>query len=206
MKKIFLIGDSISLYYHQFLKDLLKNEAIYYRKGDEEEIQVALHDPNNPFGANGGDSKQVIKYLQQMNNKKVKYDLLLINCGLHDIRTERNTQKKQTTPEEYEENLQKIITIGKKIAHQMIWISTTHVNDELHNKRKKGYLRYNQDVEKYNEIAQKVMEQNQMETIDLYQYTKRLEENDMYRDHVHFTDRISQKQAEFIVESIKNII
>lgn len=46
MKTIFVIGDSISLYYHRYLKELLKDKAIYNRKGDEKEI---LHDPNNPL-------------------------------------------------------------------------------------------------------------------------------------------------------------
>lgn len=52
MKKVFVIGDSISLYYHKFLKEILKEEAIYARKGNEEDIKIALQDPNNPFGAN----------------------------------------------------------------------------------------------------------------------------------------------------------
>ncbi len=103
MKKIFVIGDSISLYYHPYLKELLKEEAIYYRKGDEKEIQVALHDPNNPFGANGGDSKLIIEYLEQMKQKNQSYDLLLINCGLHDIRTDRESLKKQIDEKEYED-------------------------------------------------------------------------------------------------------
>ena len=206
MKKIFVIGDSISLYYHAYLKELLKEEAIYYRKGDEKEIQVALHDPNNPFGANGGDSKLIIEYLEQMKQKNQSYDLLLINCGLHDIRTDRESLKKQIDEKEYEENLKKIISLGKKLSNKLIWISTTHVNDKIHNARKGGYLRYNEDVVRYNEIADKIMKQNYIEIIDLYQFTKKIESEEMYRDHVHFKDEISKKQAEFIFESIKKYL
>ena len=66
MKSIFIIGDSISLYYHLYLKKFLKNKALYYRKGNETEIDEALHESNNIFSANGGDSSQVIEYMEQM--------------------------------------------------------------------------------------------------------------------------------------------
>lgn len=202
MKSVYIIGDSISLFYHPFLKEMLKNKAMYYRKGDEKEIQVALHDPNNPFGANGGDSQQVLEYMKQLLEQKQIYDIVLINCGLHDIRTERNPRKKQIDEKEYEKNINQIIEIGKKIANKVIWITTTHVDDQIHNAREGGYLRYNKDVIQYNQIAGNVIKQNNIECIDLYDYTKTLENKQMYRDHIHFKDEISKKQAHFIYQYI----
>lgn len=185
---------------------MLKNKAMYYRKGDEKEIQVALHDPNNPFGANGGDSRQVIEYMKQMVEQKQIYDIVLINCGLHDIRTDRNTLKKQIEEQEYEKNINQIIKIGKKISSKVIWIMTTHVDDEIHNARENGYLRYNADVNRYNQIASDVIEQKNIECIDLYHFTKTLENKDMYRDHIHFKDEISKKQAYFIYQYIEKYL
>lgn len=46
MKKVFVIGDSISLYYDKFLKGLLKGKAIYARKGDKDDIKIVAQDSN----------------------------------------------------------------------------------------------------------------------------------------------------------------
>lgn len=109
MKRIFIIGDSISLYYHKYLKELFKDVAEYKRKGSEEDIKIALEDPNNPFGANGGDSRQVKEYMEKMKKQNIHVDILIVNCGLHDIRSDRITLQKQVPEEEYAKNLEDII-------------------------------------------------------------------------------------------------
>ena len=204
MEKIFLIGDSISLYYHQYLKTLFDGIADYNRKGTEEEIKIALTDPNRPFGANGGDSNQVKKYMQNLAKEGKRFDILLVNCGLHDIRSNRATLEKQISEEEYARNLEDIVAMGKEIANKFIWITTTHVDDTIHNKRKEGSFRFNQDVKKYNEIANIIMEKHNIPIIDLYTFTNKLRSDDMYRDHVHFTDNISKLQAKFIYKELKD--
>lgn len=204
MKSIFLIGDSISLYYHKYLKDLFSNVAKYKRKGSEEDIKTALEDPNNPFGANGGDSRQVKEYLEKLKIENMHVDILLVNCGLHDIRTDRITAKKQISEEEYAKNLEEILKLGKEISDEFIWITTTHVDDNIHNKRKEGCFRYNNDVVKYNEIANNIMKKYGIRVIDLYKFTYNLKNENMYRDHVHYKDEISKKQAEFIYNELKN--
>ena len=144
--------------------------------------------------------------MNYMKEKKKKYDLLIINCGLHDVRIDRKNLEMQTNEDQYKENLNKIINLGKQLADKLIWITTTHVNDAIHNNRKDGYLRYNKDVIKYNEIANKIMKLNNIKIIDLYDFTKKLENNDMYRDHVHFKDNISKQQAEFIYKNIEEYL
>ena len=206
MKTVFIIGDSISLHYHQYIKKLLENKAQYYRKGSIGEIEEALHDPNNPFGANGGDSNLVVEYMEELKCKNKKFDILLINCGLHDIRVDRRNNKIQLDENQYRENLNKIIEISKDLSNKLIWISTTPVNDEIHNSRNDGYLRYNKDVQKYNELAQNVMKTNNIKIIDLYEFTKKLENEDMYRDHVHYKEEIYEKQAQFIYDNIKELL
>ena len=94
--------------------------------------------------------------------------------------------------------------MGKEIANKFIWITTTHVDDTIHNKRKEGSFRFNQDVKKYNEIANIIMEKHNIPIIDLYTFTNQLRSDDMYRDHVHFTDNISKLQAEFIYKELKD--
>lgn len=206
MKSIFLIGDSISLYYHKYLKELLKNKANYSRKGNEEEINIELNNPNNPFGANGGDSNQVIDYMKQIIKDNKKYDLIMVNCGLHDIRVDRETLKNQIDKSQYKKNIQNIVKLGLEIAPKIIWINTTPVDDKIHNSRKEGCLRYNKDVQEYNNIAYEIMRENNIYIIDLYNFTKNIKITNKYKDHVHFNDEISKKQAEFIYTSIENLL
>ena len=206
MKNIFLIGDSISLYYHKYLKEILNGKAYYSRKGNEDEIKSALNTPNNPYGANGGDSNLVVNYMENMVENGKKYDLLLVNCGLHDIRVDRETLKRQVSEQKYKQNIEKIVELALKISNKLIWINTTHVNDNIHNKREDGYLRFNKDVIKYNEIVKGIMKENNIKIIDLYKFTKSIENDEMYKDHIHFKDNISKKQAEYIYDNIKKYI
>ena len=48
------------------------------------------------------------------------------------------------------------------------------------------------------------MEKHNIPIIDLYTFTNQLRSDDMYRDHVHFTDNISKLQAEFIYKELKD--
>ena len=154
----------------------------------------------------GGDSNLVIEYMEQLKNENKKFDVLLVNCGLHDLRTDRETSIKQVNEEEYKSNLMKIVQLGKALSENFRWIRTTHVDTNRHNERKTGSFRYNEDVIKYNQIADNVMKNSKVEEVDLYTFTKKLESSDMYRDHVHFKDEISEKQAKFIYENIKKLL
>ncbi len=196
MKKetVFVIGDSISLNYGPYLEGMIKSKYNYSRKSNLEE---AMEDLDKPIGANAGDSSMVLEYLEDEYNKGVKYEILLLNCGLHDIRVDRETKKIQIDEKAYEENLNKVIGLANKMAKKVFWVTTTPVCDEVHNKRKVGFLRYNKDVLKYNKIADNIMMDNGVSSIDLYTFTSTLGK-DIYVDHVHFKEDIVKLQSAFI--------
>ncbi|WP_297636258.1 SGNH/GDSL hydrolase family protein [uncultured Clostridium sp.] len=197
MRSIFVIGDSVSIHYGTYLKELSKGKFKYDRKkGDE-----ALIDLDKPLGANAGDSTMVLEYLKSEKENGTRHDILLINCGLHDIRRDRMSQKIQTDIDDYEENLRQIIDIAKVIGNEVIWVMSTPVVDEIHNKRIDGFLRYNLDLEEYNTVAKKVMEEKNIKIIDLNRYTKALG-TEIYCDHVHFKSEIRMLQANFIINSL----
>ncbi|HEY8804236.1 MAG TPA: hypothetical protein VIM42_03860 [Clostridium sp.] len=89
-RKIFVIGDSVSIHYGPYLKEMIENEFEYDRKRG---IEQALIDLDKPIGANAGDSGMVMKYRIHEQQKNIKYDVLLINCGLHDIRVDRESNE-----------------------------------------------------------------------------------------------------------------
>lgn len=201
-RSIFVIGDSVSIHYGPYLKEMIKNKFNYDRKRGLDE---ALEDLDKPVGANAGDSRMILKYLKEEKLKNTKYDILLINCGLHDIRTDRETKKKQINEDEYGFNLNEIIDIARRMAKEVIWITTTPIIDEIHNAREGGFLRYSKDLDYYNKIAKVVMKNKGIDTIDLYSFTKELEK-DIYCDHVHFTDEIRRMQSGFIAGYLSNIV
>lgn len=195
MKKIFVVGDSISMQYGPYLEEFLKGEMAYARKeGDAD----ALLNLDEPIGANGGDSMMVVKYLRAMNDAGgIDADLLLVNCGLHDIKTDVETSAKQVALLRYRINLAAIVKLVDTMQPQLIWIRTTPVDDAIHNRPESTFHRFATDCEAYNAAADQIMAEAGVPIIDLYSFTRSIGA-DLYYDHVHFHDHICQHQAAFI--------
>lgn len=117
---------------------------------------------------------------------------------------DRESNKKQVSENEYICNLDKILNISKRMAHNIFWIESTPIIDSLHNSRKEGFLRFSKDVEKYNKIAQELMLKNNIPVIPLYKFTKKLGGKEVYSDHAHFTKEIRMLQAAFITGFLYN--
>ncbi|MEF2246356.1 SGNH/GDSL hydrolase family protein [Paenibacillus sp. IITD108] len=194
MRSLFVIGDSISIQYGPYLKQMIAGRFHYDRKRGEEQ---ALIDLNNPVGANGGDSGMVLQYLREEQSKGIKYDILLINCGLHDIKTDPATGDKQVELAKYRDNLSQIAGIAQEMARSFIWIRTTDALEEIHNSRCPGIHRFHEDVVSYNAAADEIMSSSAVPSIDLYQFTQVFGEA-AYCDHVHFNEEVRQQQAAYI--------
>ncbi|MCP5529625.1 MAG: SGNH/GDSL hydrolase family protein [Opitutaceae bacterium] len=96
LPKVYILGDSISIHYGPFLQQHLRGVMDYARKEGEDEALLNL---DHPAGANGGDSARVLAFLQAKSCAGgIDADVLLVNCGLHDIRTDPTTGAKQITP------------------------------------------------------------------------------------------------------------
>ena len=154
MRSLFVIGDSISIQYGPYFKKMIEHRFHYDRKRGEEE---ALANLDRPVGANGGDSGMVLEYLKGEQERDVRYDLLLINCGLHDVKTDPLTRKKQVPLEQYLDNLKQIVRIAKECAQAMIWIRTTDAVENIHNHPQSTFLRFHEDVAAYNAAADAIM-------------------------------------------------
>lgn len=193
-KSIFVIGDSISILYGPFLREIVHNTYIYDRLRDSSgnDSNLGLNS-----GANGGDSRMVINHLRILKTKMAFYDILLINCGLHDIKTDMETGKKVVEKDEYKNNIDTIIVLAKSISDHIIWINCTPVNDSIHNSKNIGFFRYNSDVLEYNEIAKKELVSSNITVIDLYSFSKVFPVSP-YMDHVHYLPEFSKKQAKYI--------
>ena len=94
---IYVIDDSISIQYGPYLEKTVEPELRYARKcGDE-----ALQNLDVPRGANGGDSAMVRSFMESLSSMPNFHPhILLANCGLHDIKFDRNSGKHQVSEED----------------------------------------------------------------------------------------------------------
>ena len=201
-KKILVIGDSISILYGSYLKEYIEDKYEYRVKGNLTDAIVNLDNPN---GANAGNSKMVLDYLKHFYDTELSYndDIILLNCGLHDIKTDPTTNAKAISLNEYKSNLDSIYQIIKHLNKKLIWINTTPVNDSIHNSIPVGFYRYNDDVVKYNSAADSIFNSYKIPIVDLYSFSKSFPSNS-YSDHVHFKSAYSKLQAKYIREFILN--
>lgn len=193
--KVFVIGDSISMQYGPYLEKFLDGFMDYDRKRND---GTGPTDLDNPSGANGGDSRMVLEYLRLiLADPGFQPDILLLNCGLHDIKTHPETKEKQVDLEEYRTNLLDIYKMVNEKGVKLIWVRSTPVDDEQHNSRQRSFYRYAADLDGYNRVADQVFSDNGVPIIDLYGFTQNLGEG-LFIDHVHFDEDTRSRQAAYI--------
>lgn len=213
---LFILGDSISIQYGSFLEQMLAGRYFCDRKGSELlSAQGAEGGQENILGRlaamdssrqeiNGGDSCTVLAYLLGKSaSKPPTWTVLLLNCGLHDIRIDPEVGARQVDPEIYAENLTKILPLAARLSRFIVWVRTTPVVDTRHQRLNQDYYRFNADVERYNQIADAIMDQLAIPKIDLYRFTYRLSSSfesldALYSDHVHFVEPVQRLQAAYL--------
>jgi lysophospholipase L1-like esterase len=200
MKKLFVIGDSISCYYGKYLKDMLNSFCEYDRKGGKHKLEN-LDDCTD--GVNGGDSSMVLTYLKSVINRDFfSPDFILLNCGLHD--TKASDGKLQVPIEKYRENLLSILNIVKQKNIKTIWVRTTPANEKTTHWEPEEIRQRQDDIDLYNKVADEVMAENKIPIIDLHQFTLNLDP-DIYLnkvDSVHFNEQAAQLQAGYIAGAV----
>lgn len=207
MEKLFVLGDSISMDYGVYLEQMVEGRMIYDRKTDRHSINENQDFPDALRGANGGDSGMVLQYLSYLvANRQFDHSILLLNCGLHDIKRNTSTGELQVPLEKYGQNLQAILRLMQPLSVRIVWVRTTHVDDTIHEERMKKFVRFNRDVINYNHVADRIMEDASVKSVDLYNYTLRLGEGKMlFCDHVHYNPEIRMRQAAYIAGSLHSI-
>jgi len=204
LPKLFVVGDSISMGYGPFLERLLSGVVSYARKtGDEPGVAAALGGVN----ANGGTSRRVRDYLEALRAADgLDADILLLNCGLHDIARDGVDGGTRIPAEEYRENLQAILAMAGVLGVRPVWVRTTPVNSVQHHKRK-PFDRLEKDVARYNASADEIMAAAGVPVCDLFRFTDNLENNSLTEgDGVHFSAEVQAQQAAFIAGYLMRLL
>ncbi len=201
LPRLYLIGDSISIHYWPYLKKYLHRIFVCSRKEGEEEALLNL---DNPQGANGGDSSMVLAFLKAKQAAGgLDADVVLLNCGLHDIKTNPKTGARQVPIERYRLNLRRIVRLVRQMGPELVWVNTTPCDEAVHNRPGISFHRFSADCDSYNAAADKIMASLGVEIVDLHRFTRNLGQ-DLYCDHVHFREPVREKQAAYITGWLAN--
>lgn len=115
------------------------------------------------------------------------FDLIHLNCGLHDLRHDPGRDRPVATPDEYAGNLRAIFAALASGGATVIWATTTPIDEAAHN-AVKASRRYAADVAAYNRIAVELARAAGFRINDLHAALSRASPGDLLLpDGVHFT-------------------
>jgi acyl-CoA thioesterase-1 len=192
LPRVLLLGDSISIGYTLDVQAMLKGKANVHRPAANcQTTKVGLQQLDAWLGAG-------------------KWDVIHFNFGLHDLKfigpdgvaladPTLPTSKHQITLEQYEKNLDEIVSRLKKTGAKLIWCSTTPVPPGSDGRRV-------EDAPKYNEAALRVMKKHNVAVDDLYTFALGQLKEIQRPANVHFTDEGSKVLAGQVVKSIETAL
>ena len=199
LPNVLILGDSISIGYTPFVKEILLNEANIVRP---------VYDDGKPENCEG-----TTKGVKEINRwiGDTKWDVIHFNFGLHDIKhVDPKTGKNSNNPnhphqaglKHYKKNLEKIVEVLKSTGAKLIFATTTPYPDHVENPLRKPGM-----AEKYNKAALKIMYKNGIAINDLYTFMKPRMNYLQLPHNVHFTEAgykaLSIKVADRIREALE---
>lgn len=198
LPNVLILGDSISIGYTRAVRAKLAGKANLYRP------------MNGKAPDNCGDTTIGLKKIDAWLGRQ-KWDVIHFNWGLWDLCYRNPASKNQgnrdkvggkvsTTPEDYEKNLEKLVTRLQATGAKLIWASTTLVPEG-----EAG--RFVGDDLKYNEVAARVMARHNIATDDLHALSKEFAGKFSTKaGDVHFTPEGYGKLAEQVSASIGKLL
>ncbi len=177
LPRVLVVGDSISMNYHEAAKSALRGVANYHR------IE------GNSFSTVYGVENMEL-WLGKYKEKGQQWDVIQFNHGLHDLKqkydkTNDTWGEYSVSIEDYKKNLEKEIEIMKKTGAKLIWCSTTPVP----NSNKGRYARRKGAALNFNKAAFEVMRKHpEIQIHDLHQFVCETKAFDKWRQggDVHY--------------------
>ena len=189
MKNLLLIGDSIRMGYDKSVKKTLEGKA-----------NVIFPDENCRFAS------YVLRHFHEYLNdiKGEDIDVIHWNAGLWDC-LRLFEEEPQTPIDVYAYYIERICLRIKKICPnaRVIFATSTKVLSE---KMSKDFKRYNEEIEKYNETAVKIVGKYGFKVNDLYALSVTLPE-EVHSDAVHYytpagTEAFTNQVLSFVVPEL----
>jgi acyl-CoA thioesterase-1 len=198
LPNVLIIGDSISIGYTPFVREILKYRANVYRPMLDDEK------PENCSGTTKG-VENIDRWIGD-----TKWEVIHFNFGLHDIKhVDPATGENSTNPKhpqqaplkQYKQNLEIMVEKLKATRAKLIFATTTPYPDVV-----EGPLRKPGMPQKYNREAVKIMNKNNVIINDLYAFMLPRMHELQLPNNVHFTEagsfELAKKVTERIIEAI----
>ena len=191
MKKVYLIGDSIRLGYDSRVRELLLDEAQLY--WSRENAQYTTH---------------TLRFVHEWATTDCvpeTIDLVHWNNGLWDTLHVLGDEQPVIPAEAYRENLHRSAGRLRKVfpRAQIAFATTTSVITE---RMRPGFVRLNEEIERYNDIARAVMCEEQIAVDDLYPVARAMPDDWHALDGTHFTDEGYQALAEAVAAFLRTAL
>jgi acyl-CoA thioesterase-1 len=205
LPNVLILGDSISIGYTPFVKEMLAGTANVYRPTLEN------GNPENCEGTTKG-VQNIDRWLTKtgVGNSGSQWDIIHFNFGLHDIKhvdpvTGKNSNNpkdpQQADIKQYKKNMELIVGNLKKTGATLIFATTTPYPDYV-----QGVLRDKGMPAKYNNTAIKIMNKNEIIINDLYAFMlPRMNELQLEKN-VHFKPDGYKALAGKVADRIKEVI
>lgn len=199
-RRVLILGDSISIGYTPFVRATMKQNTDVVRP------MFNRTKVENCAGTTYG----VGRIDEWLNLGGGDFDVIHFNWGLHDLKhvdakTNKNSNDPQAphqaSPEAYEKQLREIVAKLKQTGAKLIFATTTPVPEG-------GVKPFRDpaDVEKYNQIARKIMQENNIQVNDLYSAINPKLKELQRPVNVHFSPAGSKLLAQKVVESLQDAL
>jgi lysophospholipase L1-like esterase len=184
LPRVLIIGDSISIGYTPAVRELLKGKANILR-----------------IPGNGSSTSHGLANLSKWLGTE-KWDVIHFNFGLHDAKLPPEGIR-HSEPAKYEENLRELVKQLKATGAKLIFATTTPVPDGGHLAPNRRFA----EVRAYNEVAQRVMKENNIAINDLNTAVQPHAARFLRPKDVHYTKEgsafLAGRVAEAIGENLK---
>jgi hypothetical protein len=188
VKRVLVIGDSISIGYTPFIKTALSTN-----------VEVA-HNPGN-----GGSTLRGMESIEKWLDNR-DWDVILFNFGLHDMVHKDSSGKYDVVNgtiavplKEYKKNLEAIADKLNETTAKVIFVTTTMVPEGASGRKTPS-------VPEYNEVALKVMKKKNIQVVDLYQPSLEIHPSNSKPKDVHYTPKGYELLATILVKEIKEVL
>jgi len=198
LPRVLVIGDSISMNYHEAAKTALSGTANYHR-----------------IEGNGGPSDRgannVELWLGDYKEKGLHWDVIQFNHGLHDLKQAYNSQDNswgthQVSIADYKKNLRTEIEFLKKTGAKLIWCTTTPVPNSSHGK----YARRKGEAAVFNKAALEVIKDYpEIQINDIHSLISKATEFEKWRQEseVHFYSKELQGMiGQAVADAVKKAL
>ncbi|MDF7799619.1 SGNH/GDSL hydrolase family protein [Pontiellaceae bacterium B1224] len=196
LPNVLILGDSISIGYTLDVRERLQGKANVYR-------------PCSLNGKKAENCQGTTFGLQKIDAwlADQKWDVIHFNWGLHDLKhvdakTKKNSNSfddpQQADPAAYEKNLTELVAKLKATGAQLIFATTTPYPEGP-----QGPARDPADVSKYNDIALKIMQANDVQVNDLYTLCDGKLDEIQLPKNVHFNPAGRELQGKAVAEAIE---